>query len=127
MCSRLACYVADSARLFVAGCFWLLIGVHVLLGFIAIAARVPLIDVYQVQSLGCQTLGKGQDPYAMTFPDVYAPTRRTIRRGLVVNGQVQCGYCYLRLSLVLEFPSYLLAGDPRYATWSRGLAVLLIG
>ncbi len=39
-------------RTVVIAAFWILVAVHFLMGLIAVTARVPLIDVYTIQSLG---------------------------------------------------------------------------
>ncbi len=55
-----------------------------------------ITDVYLVQTLGCDASLHGHNPYAMTFPDIYGPQSHLYPPGLVVNQQVQCGYCYPR-------------------------------
>ena len=40
-------------RTLVLAAFWILVAIHFLMGLIAVTVRVPLIDVYTIQSLGC--------------------------------------------------------------------------
>ena len=93
--------IFGRSRSLIVDCFLVLICVHLLMSAIAVTTREPLIDTYVVQSLGCQALAKGQNPYAITFPDNYGPNSQFYPPGIVINGQVQCGYCYMPLSLLL--------------------------
>jgi hypothetical protein len=106
-------FVARSRSALLA-CFLLLVGVHGVMALMAVSARVPGIDVYDVQMLGCDALRHGRNPFAITFPDRYGPDAGYYPPGVVVDGTVQCGYFYPPLSLLLDFPAYLV-GDVRYA------------
>ena len=50
----------------------------------------------------------------MTFPNVYPDPDIFYPPGVVKNGEVQCGYFYPPLSLLMDLPAYLI-GDVRYA------------
>jgi uncharacterized membrane protein len=107
--------------------FVLLVVVHALLGAISVSSRVPGIDVYLIQKQGCEKLMAGQNPFAMTFDDVYGPDAAIYPPGIVENGQVQCGYFYPPLSLLLDLPGHLI-GDVRYSHVAAiALSALLIG
>jgi hypothetical protein len=87
----------------------------------------PHVDVYVIQELGCEALLHGQNPFAITFPDIYVAGAGYYPAGAVVNDQVQCGYFYPPLSLLLDLPGNL-AGDLRYAQLAAVLlAAALIG
>jgi hypothetical protein len=99
----------------VGGVFALLLLDVGLMGLFHLAlSGEPHVDVYVVQQLGCDTLVHGGNPFAMTFPDIYGPGAGFYPQGAVANGQVQCGYFYPPLSLLLDLPGYL-AGDLRYS------------
>ena len=69
-------------------------------------------------------LARGEDPYAITFPNVYAPTTTMYGPGLVKDDRVQFGFPYPPLVLLFTAPAQLLLGDFRYAYL---LAMLMSG
>ena len=83
-------------------------------------------DVYIIQKLGVEALLHGTNPFAITFPDIYGPNAHFYPPGIVLEHvvqmpggpgiarDVQCGYFYLPMSLLLAIPGYLL-GDVRYS------------
>ena len=79
----------------------------------------PHIDVWVFQQEGASALLQGQNPYAMTFPDIYhstAPGAQPVYGpGLVVNDRLQFGFPYPPVSLILATIGYAIAGDHRYA------------
>ena len=91
-------------------------------------SRRPFLDVYEETQDSCQALSHAQNPYAMTFPDIYAPMpawdRMWLAAGTVANGRTQYGYQYMPLSLELEWLGHAIAGDFRLANL---LAVTLAG
>jgi hypothetical protein len=102
-------------RAMVGGVFALLLLDMGLMGYFYLnLSTSPHMDVYLVQQLGCDAILHGRDPFAMTFPDIYGPGSGFYPAGAVVNGQVQSGYDYPPLSLLLDLPG-VLAGDLRYA------------
>jgi hypothetical protein len=86
----------------------------------------PRIDVYVIQKLGVEKLLHGENPFAMTFPDIYGPNAHYYPPGIVwehvvqmpggpgIARDVQCGYFYWPMSLLLATPGYLF-GDVRYS------------
>ena len=82
----------------------------------------PHIDVMTVFHEGLAALGTLKSPYSITFPNIYDNVD-LYGAGLVVNGQVQFGFPYPPLSLLMAAPAYLLGGDVRYAE----LAALVAG
>jgi hypothetical protein len=99
----------------------------------------PNIDVYVIQKLGAEKLLYGENPFAMTFPDIYGPKAPYYPPGIVVERtvqtplgpasvrEVQCGYFYWPMSLLLALPGYLF-GDVRYSNLAAlVLAAAFIG
>jgi hypothetical protein len=115
-------------RSMVGGAFVLLLLAFSLMGkFYLDLSASPHNDVYVVQELGCQALGDHRNPLGITFPDIYGPRAGFYPPGSVVNGQVQCGYFYPPLSLLMDLPGYL-AGDLRYSHLAAVLiAAALLG
>jgi hypothetical protein len=106
--------------------FWLLVAIHFLMGIITITARVPRIDVYVIQTLGCEALTHGRNPFAITFENPYPSNAGFYPPAVLKDGQVQVGYFYPPLSLLLDLPGYLI-GDVRYShVAALTLAALLI-
>ena len=69
-------------------------------------------------------LQRGANPYELTFPNIY-DNASFYGPGLSVDGQLQFGFPYLPLSLLLAVPGQVLTGDHRYsqlATSSRSPA-----
>lgn len=83
----------------------------------------PRIDVYVFQRDASNALLRGQNPYAMTFPDIYGNSP-FYGPGLSVNGRLTFGYPYPPLSLLLALPGHVLFGDYRYSQLG---AMLLTG
>lgn len=75
----------------------------------------PHIDVFVFQRDASLALLSGQNPYAITFPDIYGNSSPFYGEGLSVNGRLTFGFPYPPLSLLLALPGHLLAGDYRYA------------
>ncbi|MDB5301858.1 MAG: hypothetical protein JWO87_3521 [Phycisphaerales bacterium] len=104
-----------------------------LLGFWMIrSSPSPHIDVWVFQENAPAALLDGENPYAMTFPDIYHSTQpghqQVYGEGLVKNDRLQFGFPYPPLSLVLSTISVKIAQDARYAqAVALTLAGLLIG
>jgi hypothetical protein len=95
--------------------FPLLLLVFLFLGrWLIKASPSPFIDVYVFQRDGVAALLRGDNPYALRYPDIYGNSP-FYGPGLSVNGQLQFGYPYLPLSLLLALPGHVLFGDYRYA------------
>ena len=84
------------------------------IGFLAIHANPhPKIDVWNAQMAGLRAMTHGSDPWSSTIadvyhrPDLYAP-------GTVRDGVAHIGFPYPPLTVLLDLPGYLLAGDLRY-------------
>jgi hypothetical protein len=100
--------------------FPLLLLVFLCLGrWFIIAKPVPFIDVHLFQRDAIAALLQGNNPYALRYPSIYFPfwgdNSPFYGEGLSVNGQLQFGYPYMPLSLLLALPGQVLLGDYRYA------------
>lgn len=71
------------------------------------------VDVFQRQSI--EALRHGINPYAITFPNIYRDAT-FYGPGTSVNGQLQFGFPYFPLGLLLALPGTLLTGDHRYTS-----------
>ncbi|MGQ0508853.1 MAG: hypothetical protein ACT4TC_26425 [Myxococcaceae bacterium] len=92
----------------------LLLTVHLVLGVWLIhASPRPFIDVYVFQKDAIAALFAGQNPYAMTFPDIYGNSP-FYGPGLSVGGRLSFGFPYPPLSLLMSIPGQVLGGDYRY-------------
>lgn len=93
----------------------------------------PHIDVWVFERDAARALLHGQNPYAMTFPDIYHSTlpgypQQVYGPGLVVNDRCQFGFPYPPVTLLLTTLGYAIAGDPRYAqVLAMAVAGLFIG
>jgi hypothetical protein len=74
----------------------------------------PNIDTFVFQTDSAAALGNGQNPYAITFPQIYPPSWKVYAKDLVKEGRVQTGYPYLPESLLAIMPASLLHLDIRY-------------
>jgi hypothetical protein len=92
-----------------------LLAIHFLLGIWLIkASPMPQIDVLVFQRDSIAALLHGNNPYAITFPDIYGSSP-FYGPGLSRAGKLQFGFPYPPLSLFLAMPGQLLAGDFRYS------------
>jgi hypothetical protein len=92
-----------------------LVAVHAALGaWIIHRSPRPAIDVHLFHHYAIAALREGVDPYAITFPDIYRDSAY-YGPGLSVSGQLQFGFPYFPLSLLLSLPGQVLFKDPRYA------------
>jgi hypothetical protein len=78
------------------------------------ASPNPSIDVYVFQRDSSNALLHGQNPYAITFPDIYGASP-FYGPGVSVGGRVLYGFPYPPLSLLLALPAHVFAGDYRYS------------
>ena len=93
----------------------ILLALHFLLGIWLIKASPrPQIDVLVFQRDSIDALLHGNNPYAITFPDIYGSSP-FYGPGLSTGGRLQFGFPYPPLSLFLAMPGQLLAGDFRYS------------
>jgi len=92
-----------------------------LLTFVLLGAWVirnspsPRIDVYVFQRDSAAALSRGQNPYTITFPDIYARNPEFYAPGLAANGVVHFGYPYPPLPLLMVMPAHTMFDDVRYA------------
>ncbi|MBK6941850.1 MAG: hypothetical protein IPH13_16860 [Planctomycetes bacterium] len=88
----------------------------------------PRIDVMLVQQESATALLRGENPYALTFRDIYdsehSDKPSVYGEGLVANGRLQHGYHYPPLSLLCGTLGLALLGDVRYAALA---AMALVG
>ena len=107
--------------------FWFptLLVVHALLGvWLLRAAPEPEIDVIVVHREAIDALLSDQDPYRISFANIYGKDSALFYNPrALVGDRVAFGYPYPPLSLFLAVPGQVLAGYYRYAE----LAALLIG
>jgi hypothetical protein len=98
--------------------------VHFLLGaWVIRQSPAPPIDVFVFQQDSAAALLRGENPYGLTFPDIYG-SKPYYGPGLVTDGRLNFGFPYPPLSLFLALPGYLLTGDYRF---SQLLALTLAG
>lgn len=104
-----------------------LTGTYLALGaWVLKAAPDPGVDVCVFQRDASAALLRGDNPYAITFPDPYQESSAFYGPGVSVNGRLRFGYPYPPLSLLLVLPAHLL-GDFRYAQLvAMALAGLLL-
>lgn len=89
---------------------------HFLLGaWVLEQSPAPDIDVFIFQQESGAALLRGENPYNLTFPDIYGDDEPYYGPGLSEGGRVDFGFPYPPLSLFLALPGYVLAGDYRYA------------
>src|SRR5215204_6366919 len=105
----------------------LILTAYVLSGVAFIKATPhPFIDIHPLHQNSLATLLNGENPYAITFPNIY-PDTKFYGEGVVVNGVVDAGYAYPPLSLLIALPGYLIGGDYRYSNLiAAALAGLLM-
>ncbi|WP_428938867.1 hypothetical protein [Fontivita pretiosa] len=75
----------------------------------------PRIDVYVFQHHSAAALSRGQNPYTITFPDIYARNPEFYGPGLAAGGVVHFGYPYPPLPLLMVMPAHSMFADVRYA------------
>jgi len=108
--------------------FPLIVACYLMLGAWAIRATPePRIDVWVVQQEACRAVLHGENPYALTYRNIYPGEERLYPPGAVVDGRVQFGLPYMPVTVLLDLPGYLLGGDYRYSNLvAMALAALLI-
>jgi hypothetical protein len=107
----------------------LLLATHLALGIWMIrSSPSPHNDVFVFQQLGGQALLRRDNPYDITYPDIYQETHQSDRpvygKGLVKDGKLGFGFPYTPLSLLLSTLGYVALGDHRYA---QAIAMTLAG
>ena len=96
--------------------FPILLIIHFLLGvwIIKHSPNYP-IDVLVIQTDAANALLNGQNPYTLTFPDIYQGKLSYYGEGLSVGGRLLFGYVYPPLCVFMAIPGLLLGGDVRYS------------
>jgi hypothetical protein len=95
--------------------FYLIPFIFLTLGVVVIRSLQISMDVFIFQQDSSQALLQGKNPYSITFRNPYGDDSPFYGPGMSVNGQLQFGYVYTPLSLLMVIPAYILAGDVRYA------------
>ncbi len=103
---------------------WLLVLAFLVVGrWLLQSSPNPHIDVFVFQRDGAAALLAGQNPYALRYPDIYGNSPY-YGPGLSINGQLQFGFPYFPLGLLLTLPAHVLTGDYR---WTQLLAMAFTG
>jgi hypothetical protein len=87
------------------------------------ASPDPHIDVLEVHDAALRALGRGRNPYQITFRNIYGPNSGLYNPEAVSGEQVLFGYPYPPMSLLVVAPGRLIFRDYRYAE----LAALVAG
>ena len=111
--------------------FVLLLIVHFAMGaFVVRAAPDPFIDTYVFQRDSVLALLFGDNPYAITFVNIYRD-ETNYGPGLSHDGRLTFGFVYPPLSLLLAAAGAVLGGDVRFshlvATTLAGAGMLALG
>ena len=126
----LAAGLVFNLRAVRAVCVPLLLLVHLGLGvWMVRSSPQPEIDVFVFQQEGPAALLRGENPYAVTFEDIYQKRkdkgdRKVYGQGMAEAGRTNFGFPYPPVSLFMVLPAYALAGDHRYA---QAVAMTLAG
>jgi hypothetical protein len=83
--------------------------------WVIVGGIMPIIDVWVFHQDSAAALLRGENPFAINFPNVYGHTNRFYSDEVQVRGRVAFGFPYPPLSLFLYLPSYALTGESRYA------------
>ncbi|HEY1629277.1 MAG TPA: hypothetical protein VGF52_05430, partial [Tepidisphaeraceae bacterium] len=115
--------IAVGNRRIAFASFVLLLLIHGGIGVWKIrTAPKPRMDVFVFYVDSAHALARGENPYAITFANVYAPLTTMYGPGLVKDDRVQFGFPYPPLVLMWTAPAQLLLGDFRYAFLAAMLA-----
>lgn len=99
-----------------------ILAVSLMLGsWMLTASPDPRIDVVEVHESAFRALGRGRNPYRMTFRNIYGDTR-FYSPAAVSGDRVLFGYPYPPLSLLLAAPGQLVFKDYRYAQLAAAVA-----
>lgn len=92
-----------------------LVAIHFALGvWILRHSPNPAIDVHLFHRYAIDALRSGENPYAITFPDIYR-TGDFYGPGLSIDGRLQFGFPYFPLTLLISVPGQVFGKDPRFA------------
>lgn len=101
-------------------CIGLILVTHLLLGvWMVRSSPDPKIDVFVFQQEASAALLRGENPYAITYTDIYADPNKKKQpvygEGISQDGKLNFGFPYLPVSLFMAMAGYVTAGDHRYA------------
>ena len=99
----------ESARIPLLVITYLLMGVWLIK-----SSPNPFIDVYLFQKEGVTELLSGNNPYAMSYANIYGHSK-FYGPGLADNTRLFFGFPYPPLSLLFAVPGQVFAGDYRYS------------
>lgn len=105
------------------------IAVHLALAVLMVATLPPPAnqDVDLFPRDASAALARGENPYAITFPNIYGPGTPLYAPEVQVGDRLDVGYPYPPLSLLLAATGELVAGDHRYvAITAVGVAAVLL-
>ncbi|MFT3916383.1 MAG: glycosyltransferase 87 family protein [Anaeromyxobacteraceae bacterium] len=109
--------VLRRARPLALAALWL-----VLVALVFRAYPAPRIDVWDLQQGAVAGLLRGQDPYALAYPNTYGPgTSLLSPRVLSPDGAEILGFPYPPLAILAGVPGFALLGDVR---WSHAALTL---
>lgn len=96
--------------------FWLFLVVHAVVTVALLRSSPAHMDVAVFLHDGAVAVLHGDNPYSMTFPNIYPQPLSDLfyGQGVVSNGRITYGFPYLPLSLLAAIPGQLL-GDIRYS------------
>lgn len=93
----------------------LLLGSYVVAAWwIVKSSPAPFIDVHVFERDSVDALLRGENPYALTFPNIYGHND-FYGPGVVQNGRCMFGFPYPPVILISLLPGKLLFGDYRYS------------
>jgi hypothetical protein len=125
-----ALIAAGAARFRGSDSVWFpaLLVVHLAVGtWMLHASPSPRIDVFVVHREAFQALSHGENPYRITFENIYGSGAGFYNPQTVAGNRVLFGYPYPPLSLLLALPGHVVTGDYRYAelaAWVAGAAFI---
>jgi hypothetical protein len=79
------------------------------------ASPNPRIDVVEVHQSALRALGRGRNPYRVTFRNIYGQNSGFYNPEAVAGDRVLFGYPYPPMSLLVAAPGQLIFKDYRYA------------
>ncbi len=89
--------------------------IHAVVGaWVIRISNPPHIDVYVFQHDAAQALLRGQNPYTLTFPNIYGDESFVYAEELMKHGRVLFGYPYMPFTLLWNVAAEALGGDVRY-------------
>jgi hypothetical protein len=106
-----------------------LVAVHfALMAWMFAAVPLPDMDVHLFQQDAAAALLNGENPYGITFENIYGYGTRLYAPEVQLGDRVTFGFPYPPLSLLLAIPGHLLVEDVRYAALAAtSITALLVG